>query len=354
MPLYQPTVPFRYVQPLIAFVREQDRPAVDRILAAGSITRADLNRSWSVTMAQFDAMFRSASEVLARQDLGFELGREIGRNSHDALSAVLRTCPTLSSKLRMITRYWRMISPALVLRYERYAQHGEYVLRPGAAMSPATLYGFEEIFAVGFHHDCQALLGDTAGLEIWLSMPPPAHLRRYRRLAPTRFRFSATSLPEVRCFIPDALLDRRCADAMADDVTAMQGLLESPGTVARRRQVSDWIALMLREAEGVQPTLASLAQLLDVSARTLSRQLAAERCNLRELAGAVRHERACAMLRGSPQQVREIASRLGYTSTAAFSTAFRRMAGVSPMAYRQEGRDGTVRDPEGRQRTRAT
>jgi AraC-like DNA-binding protein len=41
------------------------------------------------------------------------------------------------------------------------------------------------------------------------------------------------------------------------------------------------------------------------------------------------------MLRGSPQPVGEIASRLGYSSTAAFSTAFRRMAGVSPMAYRQ-------------------
>ena len=341
MPLYQPILPFRYVQPLIAFVRQQDRPAVDRILAAGGITRADLSRTGSVTMAQFDAVFRAASELLGREDLGFELGHEIGRNSHDALSEVLRTCPTVSSKLHMITRYWRLISPALVLRYERYAHHGEYVLRPGAAMSTSTLYGLEEIFAVGFHHDCKALLGDTTGLEIWLSMPPPPHLGRYRRLAPTRFRFSANALPEVRCFIPDALLDRRCADATAGGVTAMQGLLESPGTVARRRQVSDWIALMLREAEGVQPTLAQLAQLLDVSARTLSRQLAAERCNLRELACAVRHERACAMLRGSPQPVLEIASRLGYTSTAAFSTAFRRMAGVSPMAYRQAGRSRT-------------
>ena len=142
--------------------------------------------------------------------------------------------------------------------------------------------------------------------------------------------------PALRATAIVAPAEERAADRRETRSLGRKG--ESQGTVARRRQVSDWIALMLREAEGVQPTLASLAQLLDVSERTLSRQLAAERCNLRELACSVRHERACAMLRGSPQPVLEIASRLGYSSTAAFSTAFRRMAGVSPMAYRQSGR----------------
>jgi AraC-like DNA-binding protein len=36
------------------------------------------------------------------------------------------------------------------------------------------------------------------------------------------------------------------------------------------------------------------------------------------------------MLRRSPQPVREIASRLGYSSTAAFSTAFRKDGGRQP------------------------
>jgi hypothetical protein len=29
----------------------------------------------------------------------------------------------------------------------------------------------EKIFAVGFHRDCQRMLGTSKGLQIWLSMP---------------------------------------------------------------------------------------------------------------------------------------------------------------------------------------
>jgi AraC-like DNA-binding protein len=106
--------------------------------------------------------------------------------------------------------------------------------------------------------------------------------------------------------------------------------------------VSDWIELMLREAEGVQPTLAQLAGLLDVSERTLSRQLAAEGGNLRALGVAIRHQRACAMLRETSQPIEQIGARLGYGSAAAFSTAFRSRCGVSPRAYRRTARNDGV------------
>lgn len=335
MPLYEPIIPVRYVRPLLALVQSQKRADIDAILQAGGISDTELHGTEALAMAQFDALYRAASATLGRTDLGFELGAWIGRDSHDALSDVLRACRTLDATLRTITRYWRMVIPGVRLRYARHGNVGEYAFRPAAALSRETLHAMEEIFAVGFHRDCRRMLGTSQGLEIWLSMPAPPHAARYRQLAPTRFHFSASPLPEVRCIVPAALLDRPLTGATAADATVLEALLQSHGGVRRQRQVSDWIELMLREAEGVQPSLAQLADLLDVSERTLSRQLADEGCNLRALGVAIRHQRACAMLRETSQPVEQIGARLGYASAAAFSTAFRNCCGASPRAYRQ-------------------
>jgi AraC-like DNA-binding protein len=333
VPLYQPIIPVRYVRPLLALVQAQKPSDIAAILQAGGISDAELRGTEALSMAQFDALYRAASATLGRTDLGFELGAWIGRDSHDALSDVLRSCRTMDASLRTITRYWRLVIPGVRLRYVRRSERGEYTFRPAAAVSRETLYAMEEIFAVGFHRDCERLIGTTRGLAIWLSMPPPPHAARYRQLARTRFHFSASALPEVRCVVPAALLDQPIAASADVDTTALDALLRAQGG-ARRRQVSDWIELMLREAEGVQPSLAQLADLLDVSERTLSRQLAAEGCNLRELGVAIRHQRACAMLRDTVQPIEQIGARLGYGSAAAFSTAFRRRDGRSPRACR--------------------
>ena len=347
MPLYEPTIPVRYVRPLLVLVQRQRAADIAAMLRAGGVSGPELHGTEALSMAQFDALFRAASATLGRTDLGFELGAWIGRDSHDALSDLLRTCPTMDATLRTITRYWRLVIPGVRLRYVRRGGAGEYTFRPAAAVSRETLYAMEEIFAVGFHRDCERLVGATRGLEIRLSMPAPPHAARYRQLARTRFLFSASALPEVRCIVPAELLDRPIAGAAGSDVTVLEALLRAQGGVRRRRQVSGWIELMLREAEGVQPSLAQLARLLDVSERTLSRQLAAEGCNLRTLGVAIRHQRACAMLRDTRQPIEQVGARLGYGSAAAFSTAFRKCCGRSPRDFRRSPGDAVVSGPRG-------
>ena len=335
MPLYEPTVPSRYLQLVIALVKEQKPAALSVILREAGITRTQLRAPATVTMGQFDALLCVATRRLGRSDLGFLLGQRLGRDSHGALSLVLASCTTIEAILTMITRYWRLISPAAVLRYQRHADHGEYMFRPGAAMSRIALYTLEEAIAVAFHRDCTAALGRVQGLEVWFSMPAPAHLARYEKLAPTRFHFAANALPELRCVVPGGLLDVPIAH-LPVDANALDSVRRAAvGAATRRRQVSDWITLILREAEGVQPSLSDLAEILDVSERTLSRQLASEGCNLRELGCDIRQERARAMLHESAQPIEHIAARLGYGSPEAFATAFRRTSGMSPRDYRK-------------------
>jgi len=78
-----------------------------------------------------------------------------------------------------------------------------------------------------------------------------------------------------------------------------------------------------------------VATRLGMSRRSLTRHLEHEHTSYSELLNEVRRELALQLLRRDDLDVQEIAARLGYSLTAAFSRAFRRWEGMSPMQYRR-------------------
>lgn len=337
MSFYAPIIPSRYAAPLLDYLRGQPPKALADLLAEAAVDEPNLRDSDAVlTISQFDALLTGMSRQLGRNDLGFELGQRISIDSHKALGLAMRHCSTLDEVLRLAARFSRLMTPSFFLQYRRDRQGGGFFIRPAAPMSQATLHAFEEIFAVAFHRDCQQLLGPQGRLEIYLSMPAPAHIERYARLRPTRFHFAALPLPEVRCVLSSELLDRPLAKVQQGVLgTSVQDLQSQQEKVARSECWSDWISLMLREAEGCQPSREELASLLSVSPSTLTRNLAREGQNFRALGKQIRFQRACSMLRDSHQSIGQIAYRLGYGDQANFSSAFREASGVCPRSYRQ-------------------
>jgi AraC-like DNA-binding protein len=84
------------------------------------------------------------------------------------------------------------------------------------------------------------------------------------------------------------------------------------------------------------PSLEQLAKRLGVSERTLQRRLSEESTTLQLITDEVRHELSLEYLRDRTLSVGDVGQRLGYSSLAAFSRAFRRWRGVSPAAHRRE------------------
>lgn len=339
MPLYEPTIPARYAAPLVAFLSEQGSVCLAEALKAASLEEGDLvGAETTLTMTQFDALHCAIRDHLGRDDIGFELGTRITIDDHRALGLALRQCQTANELLQMTARFSRLVTPSFSFHFRRYPDRGELSIRPAAGMSQATLHAFEELIAVSIHHDYTRLLGTQAKMDIYLSMPAPKHIARYRKLRPTGFHFGALPLPEVRCLFPGELLDspiqqptgnaRNLAAPIAMDLQAAQS------QIPQNRQWSAWVSLLLREADGCQPTRQQLAELINVSETTLTRNLGREGQNFRALGHAIRMERACRMLREGRQSISQIAYRLGYGDVANFSTTFRSAVGVSPRSYR--------------------
>ena len=83
--------------------------------------------------------------------------------------------------------------------------------------------------------------------------------------------------------------------------------------------------------------LAFVARRLHLSARTLQRKIAASGTSFSVLRDETRFELARSMLAQNDLSIGEIAYRLGYSETAAFTHAFTRRFGRSPRGARSAG-----------------
>jgi AraC-like DNA-binding protein len=82
-----------------------------------------------------------------------------------------------------------------------------------------------------------------------------------------------------------------------------------------------------------------LATHLNLSARTLHRQLKDEGASLQQLKDAVRRDVAVAQLQRSKRPIKQIAALAGFQNEKSFIRAFKNWTGQTPDAFR--GRDGS-------------
>ena len=82
------------------------------------------------------------------------------------------------------------------------------------------------------------------------------------------------------------------------------------------------------------PTLAEVAEQLDVSPRTLQRRLADNDLTHSQLVKQTRLTKACQLLAQQDVRICEIALETGFASPSAFSRAFQSWTGSSPRTFR--------------------
>ncbi len=324
--------PARYFAQLIDIVEASGMPCRDALPAA--LIRTLNDPQGRLTITQIDGLLGEVIRLTGRADLAFELGKQIKLNSHDVLGYALISCPSLDHLLRMVARYYRLISPLFTFRYERRGNVADVAFIPVQGMSERTLHFHTEAVAVSFHVQMMAVAEGNLVCDYAMSMPAPLHQARYREFLPSRFHFGQQALPGIRVKLATEQFDKPLA--MTDMRTVEQAearcklmMLECSAA----GKWSDWVRMFLSEAEDCQPTQDELAGIVNISARTLDRHLAREGASFRELAVSIRNERACQMLRDGRHGVSQIAYRLGYTDVANFSRSFKKLNGIAPSAY---------------------
>jgi AraC-like DNA-binding protein len=188
------------------------------------------------------------------------------------------------------------------------------------------------------------LLRNIHGLACWyidsriplqgacFPFPAPPHADAYAFMFPGPLKFHARQA-EIRF---DA---RYLALPLRRDETALAQMLQRalPLTVLQYRRDRLLVA-QVRQALVASPehahTAERMAALLNVSARTLHRQLKEEGASLQQLKDEVRCERAKDLLYRSGKPVKQVAAAVGFQNEKSFIRAFRQWMGATPAAFR--------------------
>ena len=252
------------------------------------------------------------------------------RLSHLGLPGQLvRYSPTLGAAVRTFAVYQHLNNQGMatfLLTKDGVATLGSAVLQKGTE-HVEQIYDFSSAAMLALMRE---LYGPFWRPErVLFSHSKPADAGAYRGVfqAPCRFNSESTAL-----VFPASVLDHRLATADAEQLRILEAQASARDDldlVFRLRRALR-VLLLDQSVSGDQ-----VARLLLMHRRTLNRRLKAEGTTFQKLLDEIRFEAACQLLDVAHIPITEIAASLGYAETSAFSRAFRRWSGATPVERRR-------------------
>ncbi|UES59804.1 helix-turn-helix domain-containing protein (plasmid) [Roseibium aggregatum] len=143
--------------------------------------------------------------------------------------------------------------------------------------------------------------------------------------------------PEIAIVFDKDALEGKRSDSISFPMTTIEDLARARLEPATRQGLIGAICTQVRtQVLAGSVSTAETAYALDVSVRTLQRELNCAGLTYRDLVAKLRFERASELLRDGSLNVAQIALNLGYSNSAHFARAFRKTCGLAPTEFRMK------------------
>lgn len=297
----------------------------------------DNRLSFSARCRLFDACARA----LACRHLGVLLGQQVELWHLGLIGLVLRCSSNVREALAHLVRYQGFLTQMSVLRMEE-GRHSTLLRYREPLAAPGSDQVGDAILA-GLCTLMRSLCGaDWQPIEAHFAHPEPADLTPFQRhfKCPLVFSENEYALSFAARYLskPLANIEPALLNVLEDHV---QRKLFSP-QASFVSQVYESIETSLRSGKASSATVAAL---LGVPVRTLSRRLDRQGRSFRKMLEEVRYRSATRLLADRRLKLEQIAEFLGYQDAASFARAFRRWSGKTPAEWRSVfvAGDGAVR-----------
>ncbi len=324
--------PIAFIQAIAAAYAQRDMRVDDALKKAQIEPKLLKKNNARVTAMQMELMSGLAMQELDDEGLGW-FSRRLPWGSYGMLVRASLTSPTLGLALGRWCRHHGLLTDDIQLSLTE--RNGVATLQLDEARD---LGVFREFCVV-------SVLRNALGVACWLTdsripltathlrFAPPAHADSYRVLfdGPTHFHATANCLQFDAGYL--ALPVRR-------DEAALQQMLERALLLTVRPYRRDRLLVeKVRQALAQHPEHSrnadDLAAWLNMSARTLHRQLQEEGASLQQLKDSVREQRARTLLLRTRKPLKQIANEVGLSNEKSFIRAFKTWTGQAPEAFRQ-------------------
>lgn len=326
--------PMAFVQAIVrAYARYGADPSA--ALAEAQITPHELaDPAARVTAAQFETLSGFAMQQLDDEALGW-FQRRLPWGSYGMLCRASLGAPDLGVAIKRWCRHLRLLTDDIAL---------DLSVAGGLATVSITehrpLGEFREFCLVSnlrFLHGyaCWAIDSRVSLSATTFPFEAPPHREAYPLMFGGSLRFGAAQASYS--FDP-----RYLALPLRRDEAALRTMLRRalPLTVLqyrRDRLLGQRVRELLRSRAAEAATAEALAAQLNLSSRTLHRQLMEEGVSLQALKDEIRHEAAADQLRRTDRPIKQIALAVGFRNEKSFSRAFRGWTGVAPGTFRRHG-----------------
>jgi AraC-like DNA-binding protein len=260
---------------------------------------------------------------------GLLVGQRCDTRSLGLVGRLMRNARTWGDALQDIVdnqhRYVSGAAPYLLVR-DGVATSGYAIYQPGTEGADHFRDG-----AIAVKFNMMRELCGALPDEVLLSRRPPADIQPYRRFFRVPVRFDAEQSALV---FPAGLLERPVPGADPRQREILEQSVANYWSVALPDVKEQVVRILRPRVLFGDATLDKVARCLALHPRTLNRHLQAEGTTFRKLLNEAHFEVARQLLAGTRINVSGIATALGYAETSAFSHAFHRMSGMSPLDWR--------------------
>ncbi len=320
---------------LLAYARYGLDPAA--ALARAQITPTTLRQpDGAITSKQLEVLAAEAMRELDDEALGW-FSRRLPWGSYGMLLRASLSAPDLGVALRRWCRHHGLLT-------------SDVTLSLSVANEVATLSLLDQGLKPEMREFCVVtLLRNLHGVACWLidsriplqaasfAYAAPAHAAVYPVLFPVLLAGPLQFDEAQTCLRFDA---RYLAMPLRRDEKALSAMLPQALALVVRQYRRDRLLVqrvrMLLQSQAGPGNAVTLADALNVSPRTLHRQLQEEGASLQALKDEVRQAQAVAALRRTDRPIKQVALAAGFRNEKSFSRAFRQWTGDSPADYRRK------------------
>lgn len=321
---------------IIGFAASAGAAPPDLLREAGLDPSVLVDMDSHLPHAQEKRLWEAAVRLTGDSDFGLHLAEWTVRSppeNFDVLAFAARSCLTLGEQFRLAGRYIRLIHEGVQLTLE---EEGQVVrlLHSHALETIIPRHPAEAMFGLLVLHGRLAVGDDLAPKEVCFAHRAPESTAEQARVfrAPVRYGCPRSELVFDRAALdrPQRHAEQRLLAVLDRQLGALlSGLPES-------RNFRDIVArCMVGELPDREPAVATIADKLNMSARSLQRRLQSEGTSFGEVLSDVRRDRALSYLKDPRVSIGEVAFLLGFLDVSAFHRAFRRWTGNTPAEYRR-------------------
>ena len=281
-----------------------------------------------------DGVWREASLASGDPALALRAAERTPFGAFRVLDFLGATGATVGEGLAHVAAYFPLVDPRGLFAVER--GRGAVSLAFRSALGPVPPPAQEYTLAILVSRVRHVAVRPPA-FEVRFAFPRPAALAEHVRVLGVEPTFGAA---EAALVLDQATWDgpTRAADAGLFAALDVHARALAARSAAREDAAARVRAAIGEELPGREPSLASVARRVRISARTLQRRLGGEGTSFAALLDEVRRERAEAFLAAPDVSIAEVSWLLGFAEQSAFARAFRRWTGAAPDAWRRARR----------------